>query len=162
MSRKSQVNAYLAKEKIKASDLIFAGPRRGKMEPNHSGHNYEKVLQNPASTIRELILAVLKLSIYNCSFPAEKGRFETYGSARRSVLDIWRHIKYYRPEVTIFEVMSTIKNMNNEIRGWYCMDVKRRVFWCWMGSGAGISNGDSIDEFGLLLNEWDNIHLEEE
>lgn len=163
MSRKSKVNEFLAKANIKTSTLEFMGPRRGKKSTHFKGFGYEAVLTNEASTLSECIYGVLALSKNNSSFVVgQLGPAETGKGRYRSVLDIWRHLKYYR-DVSIFEVMNALYNMSTSIRGWRCSTIRRRVFWIEeYGNAKGFNHYEEIDELGLTLYEWENIHLEVE
>jgi len=74
----------------------------------------------------------------------------------RSSLDIWRHTKFYKPEVTIFEVMEALYNMSKYYVGHYCPDISRRVFKLKKNCDAFLQTEDR-DEYGLYFYEWKNI-----
>jgi hypothetical protein len=109
---------------------------------------------------------------YN-SINSESQEIETYRSRSRSSLDIWRHIKYYYPDIEIFDVMSSLHKiyMNKEIRGIFCNDIKRRVFrihetdqfhndewknWQRSEEMYGYCNRN-VDEYGLDWEDWKEI-----
>jgi hypothetical protein len=86
---------------------------------------------------------------------------ETSAGRNRSSLDLWRHLKFYLPEITIYDVMHSLYNLMQDkpIHSQYCYTVQRRVFNCReSGYTAPINYGiQSKDEYGLLFSEWKNI-----
>lgn len=89
-------------------------------------------------------------------FPSENsdGRLETEPKRNRSSLDIWRHVIYYYPEITIFQVMNSLFNLKTvgEIGTIFCSQIMRRVFY------LNSPSGDSVnDEYGLNFSDWGDI-----
>ena len=80
---------------------------------------------------------------------------ETSSDRFRSVYDIWRHVLYYRPKVTIIDVMNTLWRFRRSYIGHYCPDIQRRVFKVGSGlSWEGMPDQDVADEFDLYFEDW--------
>ena len=111
-------------------------------------------------SLPELIVKILYLSKY---FKSENkaGKIETSFNKNRSSLDIWRHVKYYLPEITIYDIMNELYKLNSfHFYTLLCPDIKRRVFH-WSGEERGVIYNESFrDEFGLTFYEWENIKEE--
>jgi len=108
-------------------------------------------------SLDELVLKCLELTNFNWSFSEDNG-IETCSRKWRSVLDIWRHVKYYRPEVTIFEVMNSLYRNKKELIGQYCDQVHRRVFKLKkFNNNLTLNSQDNFDEFGLKFKDWESI-----
>lgn len=105
-------------------------------------------------SIEDAVYIVLQLCINCTSF--FNGNYDCHAEANRSSGDIWRHLKKYRPDVTIFEVMRALYELSaNEIIGCdYCDGIRKRVFW---GYGSSTYGFTIIDEYGLEFDEWTNI-----
>lgn len=109
----------------------------------------------------DLIIKLFKLSKICASVNINTGRLETTAGRRRSVFDIWRHVKYYLPEITIFEIMREIfKNKESFIIG-YCSTI-RRIVLCYYGEGSSRYFVNFIDEYGNRIRDWENIGLTKE
>lgn len=110
-----------------------------------------------------LIYKIIEATYYYCSTDS-KGSVETLPDRNRSSLDIWRHAKLYRPEITIFEVMRAIYNLGTVERtvvGCFCNNIHRRVTHIKLGRGSWVFNGkNQEDEYGLLIADWKNIGKE--
>jgi len=111
----------------------------------------------------DLVLEVLRLARDYDSLNIDTNLIETCCGRRRSVLDIWRHCKFYNEEVIIYDVMRSIYNLcytnKKSINGLYCDEIHRRTFRYVdyrydFGYTGTIS---AIDEFGLLFEEWKDI-----
>ena len=107
-----------------------------------------------------LILECLKLT-YNHGSLNNKNVRETSSARYRSSLDIWRHVKYYQPEITIFEVMRTLYKNREVLIGQYCNFVHRRVFMYKINNNwySMLSDKYEQDEYGLTFYKWRNIGL---
>ena len=125
---------------------------------NRSGVNAfgERNPFNDQSELSEKIYTCLQLNKHSVSYSSY---FETYAGANRSVIDVWRHIKHYYPDTTIFEVMSTVYNMiyeTQQINTFICGDIGRRVLIIdkedWYAHDS-----DEYDVFYITLDEWNNI-----
>lgn len=106
-------------------------------------------------SLDELVLKVLFFTHFYGSFG---DNFETTRDRYRSVLDIWRHVIYYRSDVSIFDVMHSLFNNRTLLIGQYCGNVERRVFKL----KEHVENGSLLgvhahDEFGLQFRDWENI-----
>jgi hypothetical protein len=89
---------------------------------------------------------------------------ETTSDRNRSIIDIWRHAKFYQPNVTIFQVMRAMSRLVGAGKSGctYCGDIKRRVFRPhnaahpeWMKDYVP----NMRDEFGLFFFEWARIGI---
>jgi hypothetical protein len=118
-------------------------------------------------SVDDMIVRTLQLAWDYASEHPENGFIECGSKRRRSSLDIWRHIKFYYPEVTIFDVMHSLYNLyRKEVYGFYCTTVWRRVYkyktyWSsgneeLMADMSGQKN-DNFDEYGLEWKEWEDI-----
>ena len=85
---------------------------------------------------------------------------ETISGKWRSSLDIWRHVKHFRPEATIFEVMNSLYNIKESLVGHYCPDIRRRVFKLNRFTfTSGLIDLDCPDEYGLYFEDWREINV---
>ncbi len=111
-------------------------------------------------TLDEFVLECLKNARNYGSYDKNNDQ-ETRCYAYRSALDIWRHVIYFKPEVTIFNVMSILYNNQIDLGGLFCWDVKRRVFYNVDreedDDGNYIDDAESSDEFGFPFFEWEDI-----
>lgn len=110
--------------------------------------------------LKSIVFEALTISrrASSCSKDSRGNYFETSSGRLRSALDLWRHIKTYYPEKTIYEVMEALYELEKKgrVNGHYCGTVRRRVFW--PTSGGGVVIGKSFrDEFGLIFSDWENI-----
>jgi hypothetical protein len=146
MSDVERVQQYLEENSLLGS-LIF------KDLPEDFKENTENL------PLKEFVMEVLDKTVHYESLN-EEGLCETKANASRSVEDIWRHIKYFRPDVTIFEVMNVIGQNKDKFVGNYCGGVKRRVFRTRRAlPDWALLHQDFTDELGLKFSEWSNINL---
>jgi hypothetical protein len=153
ISNRDAVNNYLNSGKVRSKcPLIFK-------TNNYSSRNEEVDIRSELDSCRTLedkVLCILRYARGNPSYKKDNTHgYETSGGRRRSSLDVWRHLITYYPELTIFEVMSSLckLELNRLINSNYCYDVRRRVFL--PGNYYG---WDSYkDEYGLHLTDWENI-----
>jgi len=93
----------------------------------------------------------------------ENGNLETSYSRNRSSIDIWRHAKFFRKDITIFEVMEELYKIVEEKKAisQFCSSVKRRVFNYVSSNGSNLWTYNygvsSKDEYGLYWTDWKNI-----
>lgn len=137
--------------------------------PNKCDFEYEPVEVSDLS-IKELGLqqVIVNTLNHNCNYASGiNGNIETSQDALRSALDIWRHIKKYNSNVTIYEIMKCIAD-NYEYMNLYshfCCTIERRVFRI---SDAGedgeyedypeeINDCCDSDEFDLFFHEWSEL-----
>lgn len=108
----------------------------------------------------DLIIQTVGLtSIYNSY--NEKNMRTCYDDRWRSSLDIWRHVKFYKPDVTIFQVMNSLFSLQDKLIGHYCEQIWRRVFRKKIGNSTSILRGlRERDEYNLTFYEWENIDKE--
>jgi hypothetical protein len=108
--------------------------------------------------------------VYKCVFltndyysiNSETNEIETNPRKWRSSLDIWRHVKYFKPEINLVEVMDSLyKNRGNYV-GQFCGNISKRVFKsaeipeCVINS-YGLLYQNRIDEYNLIFNQWRKI-----
>lgn len=150
-SYEDQVKAYL--ENKSTTPLKFSR--------NVSTYLYQDlVLDNSRIEDYEyMVIYCIKMSSV-CRSLYLDGSTQTDPSRNRSVLDIWRHIKFFNPSADIFSVMRALYSVTNG--GWYCCNVHKRVF----ASRDIIENvpdhyhNISVrDEFDFITGDWETIGL---
>jgi hypothetical protein len=128
-------------------------------------NNYKDVIDDELSSttsLPELISKVLKRS-YCSSSLLEDGTLDTPPGKNRSVLDIWRHVKFYLPEVTIFDVMYTLTTIRDSYKSFWCNNIKRRVFVDKFSENIYYKDyyrndtENKMDEFNLPFFSWKTI-----
>lgn len=85
----------------------------------------------------------------------KKHVWETRRGAARSVGDIWRHILYYRPKTSLFQVMAAFYRIQHHVFSSYCSDVRRRVFSPHLHSSDYVHGGRN--EFNVEFRLWEDI-----
>jgi hypothetical protein len=103
----------------------------------------------------QLVLYCLRLN--NKFYSFQENRLIIHPLHRRSVLDIWRHVKYFKFDVNIYQIMNSLFRVQNKLAITYCSDIHRRTFIFFSG---GVYYKDMIDEFGLTFYDWENISEE--
>jgi len=146
MQNKEAVIQYI--KNYSNSPLVFH-------EVNHPEIEFKPDISN--LTLNELVLFVLE----NTSKYYSKNKYmtETGRGRLRSSLDIWRHVKYFRPNISIFDVMNSLYEIKHELISHYCVTVNRRVF----GLRKFYSRVYSLlenekDEYGMVFIDWENIN----
>ncbi len=138
--------------------------------------NYEIMSSYPEKKVEDyndlfdLISELFILAKTCASVNINTDKMETSASRTRSVFDIWRHIKYYLPEITIFEVMREFYKNRNYLSWNYCTTVHRLVFYCcdYDRDEGRITEKRRLwlfkirDEYGLCFSDWKDIGLEKE
>ena len=108
-----------------------------------------------------LVFKCLELTVTYLSFNIVTKNIETTYNRWRSSLDIWRHVKYFKSDVTIFQVMKSLWNIRKCLVGHYCPDISRRVFKIRLDSYTyTMMKVDRCDEYNLEWEDWKHI-LEE-
>ena len=170
--KRDLVNRYLIDTLGRKIDSLIFSNSSG--DPANLG--IKKLL--PTIDDRELIRIILRNKEEYYSRNQMTKKVETGPGKHRSVLDIWRHFKFYR-DTSIFYVMSLIWEIREELRYQYCGMVERRVFdleetYNLINRNTGSYHEDSnlSDEFNLKFIQWkeldidsgeeDNIILEDE
>ena len=119
---------------------------------------YPEVENLEFNSLEELVEKVLLLTHTHSSESMVFKKIETLPDRSRSVLDIWRHVKYYSPDTDIFDVMHTLYSLKKVLVGHYCCNVRRRVFQHKsVGPGGWKLITSDRDEFGLFFDDWENI-----
>lgn len=126
-------------------------------------HGYgEKSLQfQHTPDIINMIEKVLDLSMDYPSylwFEGEEFSYETGAGRWRSVIDIWRHIVFFYPDVTIYQVMEAIYAYQYLFVGHFCTAVQRRVFLLKEYSDDDELYTYDYDEFSLKFSQWEHIN----
>ena len=124
-------------------------------DPLHFVHEGKVVKEILHDSLITLIRGVLRHSENCCSINSSE-ILETRSGRRRSSLDIWRHVKYFIPDVDIFTVMETLYVMRGELYGNYCWLVKRGVFT--MDSYRSGVNNFLSREYMITFNAWKCLH----
>ena len=120
-------------------------------------NNTEELKQLP---LPELIVKVIYLTQYFKS-ENELGKIETGFAKNRSSLDIWRHVKYYLPDVTIYDIMHELFKLNyDHFYTLFCPDIKRRVFHWYCLRASSNHDVNYRDEYGLTYYDWETIKEE--
>lgn len=109
--------------------------------------------------LQDVIKRVLDYTLDYASVVKGKGEsFETYSGCLRSSIDIWRHIKKYNPNITIYEVMKCIHDYFDamELYNHNCCTIERRVFRISDDNDyrPEMFDKNDADEFGLRFCEW--------
>ena len=111
----------------------------------------------------ELVYDVLDKTQHYHSSKVGDSLYETDPGRVRSSLDIWRHVKYLKPEITIYQVMNTLFANRKDYVGQFCGGVKRRVFICKENKpGWRLLGTDRYDEYDLVFKEWETISEEKD
>jgi len=120
----------------------------------------EKAGVKDNGSFEELVEIVLKKADDFASINKD-GKQETSSGRWRSVQDIWRHVKFFRPKRTIFAVMRACYELSEDqtFGGQICEEIDRRTFGFSSGYGYSTDNQDEPDEFGLIWKEWEEIGL---
>jgi len=112
-------------------------------------------------TLNEVVELVLDYSSEYSSYNLMSHSRETLSNKWRSSLDIYRHTKYFIPEVTIFDVMNSLYEIKDILVGHYCGDIKRRVFKLEKNTSYCSLHTDGTsyyDEYGLTFENWKGIN----
>lgn len=106
--------------------------------------------------VEELVHVILR---YVLEFYSQDslGKIQCGRGARRSALDIWRHAIFFRPEISIFDVMECLIGYNTRMTRRYCFDVERRVFRINDEPDLLLYDDEETDEFGLSVEDWVDI-----
>ena len=121
-----------------------------------------KYFDSSKASLDSMVLKCIELM---WEFPSvdEFDTLETHNGAYRSVLDIWRHIKNFVPDITIFEVMNSVYRVHGQLNCQICNEIKRRVFYNPRITKMNFSgtpfnrHAENKDEFGLYFDEWEDI-----
>lgn len=156
---RDKVNNYLNSSLVDSlSPLYFNGYESPKDEFDPDKYSIEKMIER-----------VLLLSREYSSYDRETKECETGEDRWRSVIDIWRHIIYYYPNIEIFDVMRGIYNIRYNLGGQFCTTVLRRTFrFSLPGEECTHSRfqkaremtgyyGKPTDEFDLVWDDWKDI-----
>lgn len=170
--KQEQVIKYLDKIKSSSkvdltSELLFEEINTKQKPPiNLTMEDFSDVSDEILSStelLEDLVPLVVKRTYISGSIN-KAGFKETDMAKNRSTIDIWRHVKFFKPETTIFQVMEILykgikKGLYYTVR---CPDISRRVFKIRKlrirNAGSSLAFGfDTGDEFGLHIQDWENI-----
>ncbi len=107
----------------------------------------------------DLIIKIIELN-ENDYLSWGEGIFEKFDYSYRTSLDIWRHVKFYKPEITIFEVMRCIYDNENIFISHVCHEINCRVFTLdddRYGTMERFINQTELDEYGLTFYDWGSL-----
>jgi hypothetical protein len=149
------VENYLGKLSTLTSDLKFANDKWVNL-----GDELEEInIPIYTEDFDKIVLKCLDLTNNYASISCEN-KFTTHSGKWRSVLDIWRHVKYFVPECTIYDVMRSLFKNKDLLVGHYCTTINRRVFRLKKNiNGYGLISLNDLDEFYLKFNDWEDIGL---
>jgi len=110
--------------------------------------------------INNLVIKVLDLSYHFYSRKLVDKRFTCSYDKRRSSLDIYRHCKYFKRDITIFDVMNSLYSIGSPILYTiFCGNIMRRVFKLQKNHYyIHFDNLDLKDEYDLKFSEWNGIN----
>ncbi len=95
------------------------------------------------------IVQILRLTKRYYSWSSHK---ETNPGLRRSVLDIYRHLIYFYPDVDFIDLMKELSK-SNRVSSLYCGYTRTRTFYI---DRLGHSF-NYTDEFGLYIYQWSDL-----
>ena len=155
------VDEYLGSESVESTEPL--GFYNQKYNNSKFCYDYKPVEVTDLS-IKELGLTKAIINTLDHTRDYASGinnHIETGPLALRSALDIWRHIKKYNPEISIYEVMKCIAD-NHERMGLYshfCCTIDRRVFVIADDDEyeEEINDDEEQDEFGLYFSDWSEL-----
>jgi hypothetical protein len=111
-----------------------------------------------------LVKDVLTLSTttYSVYLPEYKHGFYKVAcdpNRRRSAWDIWLHVKRYKPETKLTDVMATLYELRDNLRVQICSQIHRRVFYpAWMHrAGPLMLHESGTDEYNLTFPDWGRL-----
>lgn len=111
--------------------------------------------------VKDMVFEALQLSDSYWSARSNNGKLlETDPGRSRSALDLWRHIKTYRPKTSIYEVMEALYKLRKTVWGHYCSTVTRSVFWIPNSiqlEFAHVTHNFNTREFEFRFNEWKSM-----
>ena len=116
----------------------------------------DSIMNLEYSNYTDLVIKCLITTQRYSSYNYISGREETRPNKLRSSIDIWRHCKFFEPEITIFQVMSILYKIKKELYANYCYIVRRLVFKYQITEHIYYHN-NYRDEFGIGFQEWENI-----
>jgi hypothetical protein len=160
---RDRVNKYLNSNYVDSlSPLYFNGYESPKDEFDPDKHSVEAMCKR-----------MLQLTRSYPSFDEDTKELECSSGRNRSSLDVWRHIRYYYPQITIYDVMNALYNIDEENDGYYgffCGNIKRRIFKMGVGhrtvenqdwqrnfNRSGVFDRNNLDEYELFWNDWKDI-----
>lgn len=122
-----------------------------------------KEIYIPVDTEKEnfdnIVLGCLNLTSKYASISSDN-KLTTHRHRWRSSLDIWRHVKYFVPECTIYDVMRSLYKNKDLLVGHYCDEIERRVFILKENSpDCELMCLYMCDEFNLIFDDWKDIGL---
>ena len=138
-----------------------------------TGNCEEIEIEKEDISLSELVEKVLDLTGQFYSLNSETKELETPPARNRSSFDIWRHVKYFNSDITIYQVMHVladliINKIRNETISFFCPDIKRRIFIFkkydkhnYYTDFIARNDGTNADEYGIRdLHTW--LDYEEE
>lgn len=109
--------------------------------------------------LSKIIKLVIDLSDTFNSVYRIHNTLQCYAGCNRSMGDIWRHIRAYRKDITLANVLACVYDhrYNTSFGRMYCNTIYKRVFYRYMYL---VTDDNYKDEFGLRFCEWKDIDLQ--
>jgi len=111
-------------------------------------------------TLNDLIVKCLFMSYWNASLTSD-GEWYCREGKDRSVIDIWRHVKFFHPKTSLAQVMRGLYEIYDDnkrtIVGHVCKEIGHRVFNLRCHKSDYEFFGDANDEFELTFPQWGDV-----
>jgi hypothetical protein len=151
-NRKKVASVLKSIDKKTLNDLLFTNEEG---EPIKLGIK-RKVVSGNISDDRLFLMILYNKDKYY-SINRDTREIETSPNKHRSVLDIWRHFKFYKENATLLDVMALTFKSRTKIRYQICSKLGKRVFDMDRANPYH-HDADNRDEFGLIFSEWNDIN----
>lgn len=157
-SLRNRVESYLDNYLPGRSSLVFVKMGENESIPIDSESVVTREhFSGDDGSIESIVYNTINLSKSYNSYRVHKHRltYQCRNGAFRSSIDLWRHIKYYFPEVTIYDVMHALYRLRFKINGLFCTIVKRFVVYN-LVPGWRIRD-EIVTEFGFSFSYFEDI-----
>lgn len=138
-------------------------PRDAVLFWNSDKEREAKILRAKDRSVEELVMAALKLTLKYDSRRVSDGLLLCSRGRRRSAWDLYMHVHRFREDVTLFQVMSAIFSLQDELRIQICSMIHRRVIRLPLEEnreGPTLLHSSKEDEFGISFRWWNEIHTD--
>lgn len=149
-NQKSNIILFLSQEEVGTDYLLFVNPGEDcKILELKDFPEFEK------KPLPDKIMEILETTQ---DFPSvtREGEFYCSPGANRSSGDVWRHLIYFFPEITIFEVLNAVYYLcvTKKVLGvYFCEDIQKRILY---RTRAFLEFGENdFDEYGLRFRDWE-------
>lgn len=161
MTNEEKVQKYIMDNNMDCSPLFFT--KRWNEEPLEVTLPQKENYSSNREFLKDLVRVILQYTKHNYSINSVTKEMETVPGRNRTSLDLWRHIIYFFPEISIFEVMRALHSTT--LTTFFCYTIEKRVFPTIKFYDLGVNTGCSAssvlhpDEYDLLYKDWENIGL---